>query len=119
MASSNGRIDKPQHRCQTKRAELPNVNINTGMQSINTERVPLRCLRLMYEMKIAQTPLNDGIFLLFKLKFDCSFQNPVFSILITLENLIYFNLVIFTIQKRYLLVFILSTSCLNFKDFVF
>ena len=99
MASSNGRIDKPQHRCP-KRAELPNVNINTGVQSINTERVPLRCLRLMYEMKIAQTPLNDGIFLLFKLKFDCSFQNPVFSILITLENLNYILILLYSLSKK-------------------
>ena len=36
MASSDGQIDKPQ--CgRPKRAELPDVNINTGMQSINTE----------------------------------------------------------------------------------
>ena len=36
MASSNSQIDKPQHGCP-KRAELPDVNINTGVQSINTE----------------------------------------------------------------------------------
>ena len=36
MASSNHQIDKPQ--CgHPKRAELPDVNINAGMQSINTE----------------------------------------------------------------------------------
>ena len=34
MASSDSQ--KPQHGCP-KRAELPNVNINTGVQSINTE----------------------------------------------------------------------------------
>ena len=33
MASSNSQIDKPQHGCP-KKAELPDVNINTGMQSI-------------------------------------------------------------------------------------
>ena len=37
MASSDSQIDKPQHR-HPKRAELPDVNINTGTQSINTER---------------------------------------------------------------------------------
>ena len=37
MASSDSQIDKPQ-RGRPKRAELPDVNINTGMQSINTER---------------------------------------------------------------------------------
>ena len=40
MASRNSQIDKPQHE-HPKRAELPDVNINTGMQSINTERAPL------------------------------------------------------------------------------
>ena len=37
MASSDSQIDKPQRGCP-KRAELPDVNINTGAQSINTER---------------------------------------------------------------------------------
>ena len=40
MASSNSQIDKPQRGCP-KRAELPDVNINTGAQSINTERASL------------------------------------------------------------------------------
>ena len=35
--SSDSQISKPQHG-HPKRAELPNVNINTGAQSINTER---------------------------------------------------------------------------------
>ena len=33
MASSNTQVDKPQHW----RPELPDVNINKGMQSINSE----------------------------------------------------------------------------------
>ena len=41
MASSDSQIDKPQ-RGRPKRAELPDVNINTGAQSINTERDSLR-----------------------------------------------------------------------------
>ena len=41
MASSDSQIDKPQ-RGRPKRAELPGVNINTGAQSINTERATLR-----------------------------------------------------------------------------
>ena len=41
MASSNSQIDKPQ-RGRPKRAELPDVNINTGAQSIDTERATLR-----------------------------------------------------------------------------
>ena len=36
MASSDNQIDKLQ-RGHPKRAELPNVNINTGVQGINTE----------------------------------------------------------------------------------
>ena len=40
MASSDSQIDKPQHG-RPKRAELPDVNINTGAQSINTERASL------------------------------------------------------------------------------
>ena len=37
MASSDSQINKPQ-RGRPKRAELLDVNINTGVQSINTER---------------------------------------------------------------------------------
>ena len=37
MASSDSQIDKPQ-RGRPKRAELLDVNINTGAQSINTQR---------------------------------------------------------------------------------
>ena len=36
MASSDSQIDKPQLG-RPKRAELPDVNINTGVQSINIE----------------------------------------------------------------------------------
>ena len=37
MTCSDSQIDKPQRGCP-ERAELPDVNINTGAQSINTER---------------------------------------------------------------------------------
>ena len=40
MASSDSQIDKPQ-RGRPERAELPDANINTGVQSINTERASL------------------------------------------------------------------------------
>ena len=40
MASSNSHINKPQRGCP-KRAELPDVNINTGAQSINTKKASL------------------------------------------------------------------------------
>ena len=36
----DNQIDKPQ-RGRPKKAELPDVNINTGAQSINTERASL------------------------------------------------------------------------------
>ena len=45
MSSSNSQIDKPQGG-HPKRAELPDVNINTGVQSINTERASLDYLQL-------------------------------------------------------------------------
>ena len=40
MAASDSQIDKPQRGCH-KRAELPDVNIIRGAQSINTERASL------------------------------------------------------------------------------
>ena len=40
MASSNSQIANPRSG-RPKRAELPDVNINTGAQSINTERASL------------------------------------------------------------------------------
>ena len=43
MTSSESQIDKPQHG-RPKRAELLDVNINTCMQSINTERDSLSIL---------------------------------------------------------------------------
>ena len=49
MASSDSQIDKPQCGCP-KRAELLDVNINTGMQSINTERTSLRLMFTLYQI---------------------------------------------------------------------
>ena len=40
MASSDSQIDKPQPG-RPKRAELPDANVNTGTQSIDTERASL------------------------------------------------------------------------------
>ena len=45
MANIDRQVDKPQ-RGRPKRAELPDVNINTGAQSINTERASLGKLNL-------------------------------------------------------------------------
>ena len=47
-------IDKPQCKCP-KRAELPDVNINTGAQSINTERA---CLKLQHFQKFIARALQ-------------------------------------------------------------
>ena len=41
MAISDSQIDKPQ-RGRPKRAALPDVNINTGVQNINTKRASSR-----------------------------------------------------------------------------
>ena len=46
VASSASQIDKTKHG-GPKRAEVPSVNINTGAQSINTER-PLAKLKFDY-----------------------------------------------------------------------
>ena len=43
MASTDSQIDKPQHGCP-KRAEMLDVNINTGTQSINIEKASLVCI---------------------------------------------------------------------------
>ena len=51
MASSDIQIDKPQ-RGHPKRAELPDVNINTGVQNINTERASLRNLKLWVDLEL-------------------------------------------------------------------
>ena len=45
---ANSQTDKPQGECP-KRAELPDVNINTGMQSINTERASLPAHEMKWE----------------------------------------------------------------------
>ena len=51
IASGDGQIDKPQ-RGRPKRSELPDVNINTGVQSINTERAPLTKLTFFVSSRI-------------------------------------------------------------------
>ena len=49
MACSDSQIDKPQ-RGHPKRAELLDVNINTGVQSNNTERASLSYYHLLQYM---------------------------------------------------------------------
>ena len=46
MSSSDSQIDKPQ-RGRLERAELPDVNIDTGAQSIPTERRDIRELHII------------------------------------------------------------------------
>ena len=60
MTSSDSQVDKPQ--CgRPKRAELPDVNINTGAQSITTERAGQRgtnnrwCSRLHSSYQLSST----------------------------------------------------------------
>ena len=64
MASSDSQIDKPQ-RGRPKRAELPDVNVNTGAQSINTEITSLSCLpsllsSLLMGKKSTSSSLGDA-----------------------------------------------------------
>ena len=51
MASSDTQIDKPQCGCP-KRAKPPDVNTNTGAQSINTERAFLRSSKIYEKIMI-------------------------------------------------------------------
>ena len=58
MASSDSQIDKPQ-RGRPKRAELPGVNINTGVQSIYTERVSLMlCVPIVLNMVSSDSQID-------------------------------------------------------------
>ena len=64
MASSDSQTDKPQSGCP-ERAELPDVNINTGVQSINAERAALKHFwSLMFHFRcwerITQMWLNNS-----------------------------------------------------------
>ena len=54
MSSSDSQIDKPQRG----RRELLDVNINTGAQSINTEKAFLRVVRYQMNTKANETPLR-------------------------------------------------------------
>ena len=58
MASSDSQINKPP-RGRPKRAELPDVNINTGAQSINTERTSL--INIMVLLLVRLTYIYIGI----------------------------------------------------------
>ena len=59
-ASSDSQIDKPQRGCP-KRAELPDININTGAQSINTERAFLRYQNLFKRLIVLWKVTSDLI----------------------------------------------------------
>ena len=59
MASSNSEIYEPERGCP-KRAELLDMNINTGVQNINTEKasvltLPLHVFLSKLNIKIAKT----------------------------------------------------------------
>ena len=56
MTSSDSQIDKPQ-RGRSKRAELPDMNINTGAHSINTERASLVVSTFWITSKLLQREL--------------------------------------------------------------
>ena len=60
MASRVSQIDKPQCRCP-ERAELPDVNINTGVQSINTERASSREIQVFLKKPISSHSLINQI----------------------------------------------------------
>ena len=57
MGGSDSQIDKPQ-RGRPKRAELPDVNINTGAQSINTEKSLFKSFKFFYSRIILSHKFN-------------------------------------------------------------
>ena len=65
MASCNSQIDKPPCGCP-KRAELPNVNINTGVQSINTERASLAIHIYMDHNRFGWANIDQSFHLMFQ-----------------------------------------------------
>ena len=58
MASSDSQIDKPQRR-RPKRADLPDVNINTGAQSIDTDRASLSWVCVFASRSILRKDATD------------------------------------------------------------
>ena len=58
MAESDSEIDKPQ--CgRPERAELPDVNMNTGAKGINTERASLKSLETLRATGSALDRINS------------------------------------------------------------
>ena len=49
MASNNSQIHKPGHG-HPKRAKLPDININTSVQIIDTERASLSCPHMNFQL---------------------------------------------------------------------
>ena len=76
MASSNSQITKPQCGC-FKRAEPPDVNINTGVQSINTERASEGSFRPVVKCIIYSTVKGR----MYQCKVDVDMLNAVKSLL--------------------------------------
>ena len=86
MASSDSQIDKPQPG-RPKRAELPDVNINAGAQSINTDRASLR--KLAYQgMEFILVVLLLA-FLALVGKSNSEFLSCVFVLFCILRNLFF------------------------------
>ena len=57
MGINDSQINKPERGCP-KRAELPDVNINTGAQGINTERLAGKPYKCAYILSIVCKPMN-------------------------------------------------------------
>ena len=92
MASSDSQIDKPQ-RGRPKRAELPDVNINTGAQSINSKRASRS--RLLFGTSTAKTSLVSS-----------SEQEPI--------NFISCNSLFQVLRKRTQFYAIVYNTCMQF-----
>ena len=88
VASRGSQIDKPQ-RGRPKRAELPDVNINTGAQSINTERAFKQNNRGWRHLHVLMSP-SDKTLLSYisslRLKFGSSWPRPPSDTVSTVFN---------------------------------
>ena len=58
MPSRDSLIDEPQHGCP-KRAELPDVNINTDSQSINTATASFKLFSINQEVCTGMRMANN------------------------------------------------------------
>ena len=93
MASSDSQINKPP-RGRPKRAELPDVNINTGAQSINTERTSLINIMVLHGPSLGSLDIYIYIGIIYKIIYN---KGVVLSWLV---RVIYIHIYIYITKDR-------------------